>query len=208
MTPMRPTTSPIAGWAWGKEHRVGWAVLALVVVSVGVACWMARPIVRTWTVGAALAESSPDADEHVQSALSRFKDGLENARAQFRGRSLFFVPEPPAPPPPVVDHRPATPSAPPPPSSYGGPAILYVVNGAVYLNDGTRLTADEPEHGGVRLVSLDAPWSARLEWRGREFDVEIFQRNEVVVPDAPAKPAPSDASPASSPSDSSTPESF
>lgn len=32
------------------------------------------------------------------------------------------------------------------------------------------------EVDGVRVISLSPPWSARLEWKGVEFDVPLFDR--------------------------------
>jgi hypothetical protein len=55
-----------------------------------------------------------------------------------------------------------------------------MVNGAVMFADGQRVRIGESGRN-VRVVSASPPWSARLEWDGVEFDVELFQRDATVV---------------------------
>ena len=114
---------------------------------------------------------------------------LAQAQARVDGRSLFFVPSaPPPPPPPRVaeEDRPApAPPPPPPPSRYEGPQIVALINDTVWLAGGDQLAPGESAQG-VRVIAVDAPWSARVEWGGVEFDVSLFARDSVVYPDGVA----------------------
>jgi len=53
-------------------------------------------------------------------------------------------------------------------------------------------------NGTVRLVRLDSPWGARLEWKGVEFDVGLFERDKIVMP-APQPASPSSETSGASP---------
>lgn len=114
---------------------------------------------------------------------------LERDAGAFAGRSLFLIPPPPAAEEPeVVESEPEAPVV-LAPSRYAGPGIIAMVFDTVWFEDGTKLSLEEPEHTGedLELVSVDAPWSARVRWRGAEFDVTLFRRDSIVYPktDAP-----------------------
>jgi hypothetical protein len=130
------------------------------------------------TAGAAAGDvASPDA---------RGPD-LAMAQARIDGRSLLFIPSaPPPPPPPRVAEAdrppPAPPPPPPPPSRYGGPQVVALINDTVWFAGGEKVAAGE-SGAGVRVIAVNAPWSARVEWSGVEFDVDLFARDQVVYPD-------------------------
>jgi hypothetical protein len=140
-------------------------------------------LVAAWTLAggflglarAVFARSPAPADAFTDPGerANAFHDAFAGHLAQINGRSMFFVPRP-LPPPPA--ERSEAPSPPPPPSRYAGPAVVAMINGAVWLDNGRRLTLDDAERAGLRLIALNPPWSARLEWNGREWDVPLFDR--------------------------------
>jgi hypothetical protein len=110
-------------------------------------------------------------------------DVLQGHVAQIDGRTMFFTPDAPPPPPrEIVDAGPAEPEPDPPPSRYGGPSIVGMMFDSVWFSNDTTLEIGE-SGGGITLLGMDAPWSARVEWRGVEFDVPFMQRDEVVFED-------------------------
>ncbi|MBL8745352.1 MAG: hypothetical protein JNK58_03240 [Phycisphaerae bacterium] len=117
----------------------------------------------------AVSEASPD-----NSRVETFRASFSTHLAQFNGRSMFFVPPRPTPPPAEVES--SEPEEPPPPARYGGPAIIAMINRTVWFEGGNRLREDEAASGGLRVVSVNAPWGARIEWRGQEWDVPLFDR--------------------------------
>lgn len=164
----------------------GWAA---VVCSVATA-WP----VMTGAVGVAramLAVSTPDAaHSSEETALAEtYRGSFTQHVAQIEGRSMFFVPRPPPPPAARVE----TLEEPPPPSRYGGPAVIAMINGSVWFEGGEQMSLDEAARSGVRVVSLNPPWSARIEWNGKEWDVPLFDRTTGRFLEAPA---PADAHPA------------
>ncbi|MBX3403684.1 MAG: hypothetical protein KF699_09780 [Phycisphaeraceae bacterium] len=181
----------------GGPRWLGALVLVVVLLTLGWLGAQAAPLLRAAVLPA------PTEREQVDDAarLQRFAEALAAHGSQVNGRSLFFVPPRPRPPRQdvVVD---TTPREPPKPTRYGGPAITAMVNNQVWFNDGQRVRLGESGRG-VKIVSMNAPWSARIEWQGVEFDVDLFQRDSVVTRPVLGQGstllAPQDAAPASSP---------
>lgn len=174
--------------------RLGWtgllALLGVVLVGV-VLVYQAIGVVRAARVPSAQQQRSANKDQELDQA---YRESFSAYLPQIKGRSLFYVPAPPtvAEASEPEDEGPAP--EPPKPSSYGGPKIIAMINDEVWLEDKKRLTIGGSEGGDVRLVALSAPWSARLEWRGVEFDVPFLKRDSVVMP-ASKEPAAIEPSP-------------
>lgn len=137
----------------------------------------------------AILTPSPGAVADAQGRESNADRQLDRAAAQINGRSLFFTPaEPPPPPPPRVAEAEDEPDpTPPPPARYAGPSLTAMINGVAWFSDGTKLgPSDEPE-GDLRVVRLVPPWEAVIEWKGVEFTVSLFARDQVVLPQEPAE---------------------
>lgn len=192
MTPALRRTEPRIG-------ALGVAALASAVVAMLMLAWGA------WRLGSAAISASAAASP-VEMGDLRGPD-LATAQARIDGRSLFFIPSAPPPPPPPPraesDEPSAPPPPPPPPSRYGGPGVIALINDTVWFEGGQRLAPGE-SGGGVRVIAVDAPWSARVHWEGVEFDVALFPHDEVVYPggisfrgdgasDAPDAPSPGEA---------------
>lgn len=159
----------------GGPRWLGALMLIVVFATLAFAAVQGYPLAR--------AAMLPAATEQVQVAdevrLKNFADALSVQSEQVNGRSLFFVPPRPRPPrvEVAVDD---TPREPPKPTRYGGPAITAMVNNQVWFNDGQRVPLGQSGRG-VKVVSMNAPWSARIEWQGVEFEVDLFQRDQVVA---------------------------
>lgn len=151
-------------WGWGALGALAIACYAMAAGLPRIALAIVSPSAN------AAAEPSFDASR-VESFRASFKDQL----AQVNGRSMFFIPGAPAPPPPPPEED-SEPEAPAPPSKYGGPAVIAMINGVVWFDNGTRLRSDEAASGGLRVVSINSPWGARIEWSGQEWDVPLFDR--------------------------------
>jgi hypothetical protein len=164
-------------------------VLALVVAGAGV-----RSLIGGLMLPAGDAGASREAESE---RVNRYALALENQVKQFDGRPLFFIPSEPTkpPPPPPARAEEGPPPPPPPPSKYGGPAIMGMYGGSVWFENGTWVKPGETSAAGVKVVRLDAPWSARLEWKGVEFDVPLFERDTIVSKPAGATPPPTPATP-------------
>lgn len=59
-----------------------------------------------------------------------------------------------------------------------------MINGEVWFSDGTILSAADEEKDNIRIVKTNPPWDATLMWKGVEFRVELFARNQVVYQEA------------------------
>jgi hypothetical protein len=158
-------------------------LLALVVVGYGL-----RGLVAGLTTP---ATQTPTASEAESARANRYALALDGHVKQIDGRSLFFIPSEPSKPPPPPPTKPdeGPPPPPPPPSKYGGRPIMGMYAGSVWFDDGKWLKLGDTSPDGVKLLRLDAPWSAHVEWKGVEFDVPLFERDKVVT--KPATPAPS-----------------
>jgi hypothetical protein len=167
--------------------------------------------------GLVAAIATPGAGAEVAAATREREAGeysraLDTHRARFDGRSLLFIPGPPPPPPPpptVVVENDQPPPPPPPPSSYGGPKLIGMVNGAAWFEDGLKLGPGESK-GDVRVVRLDPPWDAEIEWKGIPFTVSLFARDSLIerrTAPAPANPAEEPEAPAHDEKPGATPPS-
>lgn len=167
---------------------IGWIAVAVALLAVTV---LVRGLVA---IGGALlapsaGRSAAKQDERLTQAADEYSKSVDQSLAQIDGRSIFFVPSPPIPPPPppppIVETEPPPP---PKPSTYGGPAIIAMVNDAVWLSDGTKLIPGQPaDSADVRVVRIEMPWHAVLEWKGVEFQVSLFDRDSTVIKDAPTQ---------------------
>lgn len=140
-------------------------------------------------------------------SVETYKAQFNNYLAQIDGRTVFILPgapkakepEPPPAPPP------GPPPPPPKPTSYEGSAIMAMVMDTVWFENGTHLKVGDPEKDDTQVVEVNAPWDAKLKWKGEEFTVPFFGHDKVVIkkedkpaaaPASASTPAPADAKPA------------
>lgn len=114
---------------------------------------------------------------------------FEGYLSQINGRSLLITPAPPSTeePPQVAEE---TPKDPPKPTSYGGPALTAMMLDSAWFADGSRLVAGGEGKGDLKVLALSPPWEVRVEWRGVEFNVPLFDRDKVVFKDIPRPSTP------------------
>lgn len=149
----------------------GWLAVGAVV---GVGIVLARdlpPLISALALPSSVAAEGVGAS---QERAEQFRAEFDRHVSQVNGRSMFFTPGPPRKPRPAEEKpKVAEESA---PSVYGGPRILAMINDKVWFEDATSAELGAGESRGLRVVAINAPWSARVAWRGVEFDVPLFDR--------------------------------
>jgi hypothetical protein len=153
--------------------RLGGVVLGCVLLTLIILAFSVWPLIRLRAkTDSAVADTRSDAK-----FLTEFDNATDGDLAQIEGRSLFALPRPPSPREETAQKPDSS-----KPTRYGGPSVIAMVNGSVWFSDGQRLALGESGAGSLKVVSLDAPWSAKVEWMGGEFDVEFFQRSPLLMP--------------------------
>lgn len=173
MTP--PPIEPSA-ITWKTPGAAGYGALLLVVIGLIVTGRTLLPAIVAATVSDEVAEAE---EFDPQKQHDAFASDLETWVATAQGRSVFFIPPKPIIEEVIVDEGDDqdenTTTDPVKPRTYGGKKIIAAMNGRIWLDDGTIIPLGE-EAQGVKLVHLDnLPWTARVEWREVEFDVDIFE---------------------------------
>ncbi len=164
-----------------------WRALTFIGKLAVLACCLAA-LVLLWQVGAAaidlvrLPTVTAIAEADAEGNARAYEQAQARYAAMIDGRSLFVKPpRPRRERVPVFD----TPRDEEPeddrPTSYGGPKIIAMVGDQVWFDDDTRLRTGE-ESGSLAVVSVRAPWSARLRWRGEEFTETLFDRRDSAIP--------------------------
>ena len=186
---------------WRNLAPISWAAIAALAIAAIVIAASARPILDTeiWAAapspnqgngsgsgdadgtgpddGAADGGSRPDIAPVSDDVLARSKVTVDN-------RSPFFIP--PRPVKPEPPKPPTTTPVRPTPSVYGGPSLAGILGNRVYFDEslgggsgnkwldiGVRGT---PSMGdAIRIIEFKDPWIARIEWKGGEFDVPLFE---------------------------------
>lgn len=155
------------------------SLLAVLVVAV-----ISLPVVARAGLGSSLSE------EGVGDVFARLMEEHEESSStyceRFNGRSVFFKPRQPRAPRPKVVREPPTvstnkeqppPPPPPPPSRppYSGPDVGGIIGNSVFFRGDLRVSVGETLDG-MTVVSVDPPWSVKVEHRGWEYDVPLFDR--------------------------------
>lgn len=134
----------------------------------------------TFTRGA--ITTAPDVDASAQTAGQGDDKTHEKYLAQINGRTLFYAPvRVAAAPPPPPEPPPGPPQPPPPPTEYGGSRIIAMVLDTVWFEDGRKMKVGDAEKDDTEVVSVNAPWDAKLKWKTVEFTVPLFGRDGVVL---------------------------
>lgn len=179
----------------------GPAIFALVVVALAiiVALWSIWPLMTDAWRGAPKKLSSVENNEEVQTRRNEAFDGY---LAQIQGRSLFHVPPPPQAPEPdkPVEVDPDKP--PPPPTSYGGPAIVAMLSDTVWFASGKKMKLGDKEDD-LEIISLTPPWMGKLRWKGVDFDVNLFEKSNMLKENKSDESTP-DPEPTSKPEEEAT----
>jgi len=197
-------------------RRLGPAGIGAVLCGVGAAVVMI--LSASTLLSAARVPSATlveQAEQERKASEDKFKAAFDDQLKQINGRSLFLVPGAPPPPAPARTVVPDEPKDPPKPSTYGGPALVGMINGVAWFNDGKKLAVGEGD-SDLKMVELKPPWGAVVKWKDVEFTIGLFDRDAVVNP--PPKPvgaasdevigpeAPPDAFPGEKPTPPKPPE--
>lgn len=144
----------------------------------------------------ALLSAPAVGDENALAKLEALRDAHNDARStwedRFAGRSAFHTPpqprrpRPTAPPKPVTPTttrpepvRPTEPITPPEPTSYTGPKPIAFDGDNLWFSSEDRIRVGGEGSRGVTLVGVeDAPYSFRVEYRGKEWDVPLRPRSQ------------------------------
>lgn len=122
-----------------------------------------------------------DVRKTVEEQAQRYAASFDPQMAQINGRQLFLMPVPA----PVieVDDTPDEPidTTPRAPTVYTGPSVVAMINDVVWFSNGVRVAKGDRD-GDIKVIDIDAPWSAQVEWRGSEFTVKLFDRDAVILP--------------------------
>ncbi len=157
---------------------VGQVALLFLGIAAAVLLW------QLWLVLRAVMLPSPTAfvqgESNNAEKVAQREASLESAVKQINGRSLFYVPSKPgeAGTAPVIEEEPEETEA--APSKYDGPAITAIVLDQVWFDGGKKIKVGEGEVDDIEVMETDAPWGAKVKWKGKEFDVNFYERDRVV----------------------------
>lgn len=168
---------------WRGMPLVGRVAVALACVAVLASAWSLWGFARALLAPSAEVQGDAKGDEDLN---KKYRDSFERRIAQIDGRSLFLLPGPPVDPEAERKKKaeaeaPVKPQENPKPTSYGGPAMIAMINGVAWFDDGKKLAEGGESQGDLRVVRLRPPWEAVVEWKGVEFTVGLFSRDSVVI---------------------------
>lgn len=161
-----------------RPRWVGQVALLFVGIALALLLW------QLWLVLRAVMLPSPTAfvqgDSNNADKIAQREAALEVAVKQLDGRSLFYVPSKPgeAGTAPIIEEESTETEA--APARYEGPAISAIVLDQVWFEGGKKVKVGEGEVDDIEVLETDAPWGARVKWKGTEFDVNFYERDRVV----------------------------
>lgn len=160
-----------------KLSPMSWAALALGGAALVVVALQGSKLVRAVLMPSA---GVGDVRKAVEEQAQRHAAAFDPHMAQIRGRQLFLMPAP-APVAEVEEPVDEPITEPRVPTVYAGPSVVAMINDAVWFSNGARIAKGEMD-GDIKVVDIDPPWSAQVEWRGSEFTVKLFDRDAVILP--------------------------
>lgn len=163
----------LSGGAHARSSRLGVVAVAVLGATLIVLLLQALPLLRL--PGSSAQPEAPRALD-PQKAAEKFDQSITSYLAQFEGRSPFYLPlKNPKIEEPVEDVRPVA-------TRYAGPRIVAMINNAVWFANGERVEVGKTDsRGEIKVLSINAPWSAKLRWQGGEFTVDFFQRSPLLT---------------------------
>ena len=145
---------------------LGIVALTAIPLTLALGAYLAWPL-RSIAASRHSVSAPPPAPKAVDT--QKFKDSTLARLDQISGRSLFAIPREPK----------KEAAKGPKPSVYAGPQIVAMINDAVWFSDGSRIALGAAADKGLRVLRINPPWSATVEWQGGEFDVDLFKRTDL-----------------------------
>ncbi|MCC6321656.1 MAG: hypothetical protein IT438_09520 [Phycisphaerales bacterium] len=169
--PSQALTALLTAGAPARSSRLGVAAVVVLGVTLAALAWLAVPLLRPHRPDSAAGEPKTlNQDE----AAAKFDETMTRNLAQIEGRSAFYLP--------LKNAKVEAPSDKPVAKHYGGPQIVAMVNNAVWFAGGERIEVGKSDKSGdLSVLSISAPWSAKVRWQGGEFTVEFFQRSPLLT---------------------------
>ena len=167
--------------SWRSLNTPGKAAAVILLITVVIVLWQLAAAARS---ALAVPASPKDAARTVDNDSETYENAFARFVAMTDGRSMFVRPRRPVrrrlPVLPVTTEEKKE-EVTEVPRSYNGPAIIALYGDTVWFEDGTRIRAGE-EQGDIRVVAVNAPWSADLVWKGGEFTEKLFDRDDSAIP--------------------------
>lgn len=144
----------------------------------------AGPVYRTLRAAMTPSPEAVSGKIDAKEQAEAYAGGFDGFVAQTSGRSLFYVPSAPGTEQVVVIEPEVSDGngAPRAPSKYDGPAIQAIVLDEVWFADGTKIGKGKSK-GDTEILEVNAPWDAKVKWKGGEFTVALFARDKIVFKD-------------------------
>ena len=165
--------------SWTRLGTPGKVAAAAVGLALVVLISVVPAFVRALWAPSAETQSSADGDKEL---AAKAKEKFPGYLAQIEGRSLFLKPGPPIKetskpldevPPETADKQ--------KPTTYGGPAVVAMMGDSVWFDNGKRMQVGDKREGDIRVVAVNIPWEATIEWQDVEFKVGLFKKDDLVI---------------------------
>jgi len=164
--------APWIAMVLAPSRRLGAAVVAAIVAALVIVLYSTAPLLTASQIETQPAPG-PVASDRLASRKKVFDESLAKATETIASRAPFGQIKKPTRPT-VVERRD------PVPSSYGGPALVGIAENAAWFADGKRIKIGE-ENSGRKVVALDPPWYAKVQWSGGEYTVKLFDRHSAIL---------------------------
>jgi hypothetical protein len=162
-------------------------------LSASIAAVSVTALVMTWGVIAVFSSAFNGIDQghdpatELASLISEHDAAMTMARDRFNGRSPFFPPSHPQrereEQKEVIEFKQPTPTVVPEPSIYVGPTPIYAIGDTVWFQPPRPgdpqlvLSVGQSVADNLTVISTDLPWSIKVRWSGKEFDLKLFENN-------------------------------
>lgn len=165
--------------AWARLGTQGKVAAGAIGVALVVMIAVVPAFVSALLAPSAESQSSAEGDKDL---AAKAKEKFPGYLAQIEGRSLFLKPGPPekATSAPQTEPLPED-DTPRKPTTYGGPAIVAMMGDSVWFDNGKRMQVGDDREGDIRVVAVNIPWEATIEWQEVEFKVGLFKKDDLVI---------------------------
>lgn len=164
--------------AWARLGTPGKVATAALGVALVVLISVVPAFVRALWAPSAETQSSAEGDKEL---AAKTKEKFPGYLAQIEGRSLFLTPGPPKLESKKPEDEPIEDDKPQKPATYGGPAVIAMMGDSVWFDNGKRMQVGDERDGDIRVVAVNIPWEATIEWQEVEFKVGLFKKDDLVI---------------------------